>query len=132
MNQKHMLKSAIAMAVLISLVGCASTSNPSASGGPGTVFNQPLAKTQRAAVDALVVIGCDIKKQEPTFVEGHRPLKMGLVVGSGNETVKVSLTEAAPQKTGVNVKTEKAMLGLAGQKDWSQKVIDEMTKSLGQ
>lgn len=57
---------------------------------------------------------------------------MGLAVGSGNETVKVSMTGMGPQKTSVNVKTEKAMLGLAGQKNWDQQVIAEMTKSLGQ
>jgi len=126
-----MLKSALALATLIGLSACGSSSSPTASGGPGTVFNQPIAKTQRAAVNALVVIGCDIKKQEPTYVEGHRPLKMGLIVGSGNETVKVSLATVSPQKTSVNVKTEKSFVGGAGQKDWSKQILDEMTKALG-
>jgi len=132
MNKNSILNPALAMAAIIGLVGCASTSKPTTSGEPGVAFNQPVAKTQRAAVDALTVIGCDIKKQEPTYVEGHRPLKMGLVVGSGNETVKVTLTAISPQKTSVNVKTEKSFVGGAGQKDWSQQVLAEMTKSLGQ
>ena len=78
-----------------------------------------------------MVIGCDIKKQEPTYVEGHRPLKMGLIVGSGHETDKVSLATVSPQKTSVNVKTEKSFVGGAGQKDWSKQILDEMTKALG-
>jgi hypothetical protein len=131
MKKNRILKSALAMAALIGLASCASSSKPAAD-GPGTVFNQPLAKTQRAAVDALTVIGCDIKKQEPTYVEGHRPLKMGVIVGSGNETVKVSLTEMAPQKTSVHVMTDKSFVGGAGQKNWDQQVLAEMTKSLGQ
>ena len=32
------------------------------------------------------MLGFEVKKQEPDFVQGRRPNKMGLFVGSGGET----------------------------------------------
>ena len=37
----------------------------------------------KAAADALAVIGCEIKKDEPTHLEGVRTRKVGVFVGSG-------------------------------------------------
>jgi hypothetical protein len=118
---------------VIAMVGCASSgqSGKAPEKANGAVFAQPLAKTQQAAVNALSVVGCDIKKQEPTYVEGHRPNKMGLFVGSGGETVKIWLESVDAQKTSVKVQTEKSLVGLAGQKTWDAQVIEEMKKSLG-
>lgn len=134
MNKKNMLKLGILVIAVIGITGCASTSNQTAAkqpeGKPGVVFEQPIAKAQQAAVDALAVVGCDIKKQEPTYVEGRRPNKMGLFVGSGGETVKVWLEALEPQKTSVKVKTEKSFVGVAGQKNWDKQVLDEMAKGL--
>jgi hypothetical protein len=74
----------IALAAVF-VVGCsASVSKPK---GDGTVFAAPLQKTQEAATNALTVHGFDLKKQEPGYVEGTRPRKVGLFVGSGGETV---------------------------------------------
>ena len=95
------------------------------------MFQQPIEKTQKASVDALTVIGFDIKKQEPTYVEGTRPRKIGLIVGSGGETVGVWLTAVSPDRTEVKVKTAKTFVGGAGQKNWDSAVLDEMAKTLG-
>ena len=95
------------------------------------MFQQPIEKVQKAAVDALTVTGFDIKKQEPTYVEGYRPRKVGVLVGSGGETVRVWLVAQAPDKTEVKVKTAKTFVGGAGQKNWDAKVMDEITKTLG-
>lgn len=122
------------MIAIIGMTGCASTSTPTATNPPDakpeTVFEQPLAKTQQAAVDALTVVGCGIKKQEPSYVEGSRPHKMGLFVGSGGETIKITLVSLEPQKTSVTVKTEKSFVGFAGQKNWDKQVLEAMTKEL--
>ena len=70
------------------MAGCAST--PKATDAKAVaVYQQPIDKVQKAAVDALAVTGFDIKKREPTYVEGSRPRKVGLFVGSGGETVGV-------------------------------------------
>ena len=55
----------------------------------------------KAAMDALAVIGCEIKQDEPTHLEGYRKHKVGLFVGSGGETVSVSITAQAEGKTNV-------------------------------
>lgn len=109
--------------------GCAST--PVASDAKSTtVFQHPIAQVQKAAVDALVVTGFDITKQEPTYVEGFRPRKVGLFVGSGGETVGVWLTAQGPTKTEVKVDTAKSLVGIAGQKSWDTEILSEMTKSV--
>ncbi len=84
----------------------------------------------KAASDALAVIGCEIKKDEPTHVEGVRTRKVGVFVGSGGETVSVSITAQAEGKTNVDIKTKKTFVGGAGQKNWDQPVLDEIRKSL--
>ena len=118
-----------AAAFLVALAGCSST--PEAKDAKTTAtFPHPIAKVQQAAVDALTVTGFDIKKQEPTYVEGTRPRKMGLFVGSGGETVGVWLTALSPEQTEVKVDTAKTFVGGAGQKSWDKQVLEEMTKSL--
>jgi hypothetical protein len=79
-------------ALLTLLAGCASTPK-AAKAKEAVMFEHPIDKVRAAAVDALAVTGFDIKKEEPNYVEGFRPRKVGLVVGSGGETVGVWLTE---------------------------------------
>jgi hypothetical protein len=115
--------------ILVLITGCAST--PVASDKSSkVVFQQSVEHVQKAAVDALVVTGFDINKQEPTYVEGFRPRKVGLFVGSGGETVGVWLTAQGPNKTEVKVDTAKSFAGMAGQKNWDAEILNEMTKSL--
>jgi len=115
--------------ILALIVGCAST--PVASDAtPGMVFEQPIVQVQKAAVDALVVTGFDVSKQELTYVEGFRPRKIGLFVGSGGETVGIWLTEQGPNQTAVKVDTTRSFVGIVGQKIWNTDIMNEMTKSL--
>ena len=78
------------------------------------VVNKSLNASHQAALHALATIGADVKVNQPTYVEGRRPNKIGLVVGSGGETIKIWLT-AQGDKTAVKVKTEKSFVGIAGQ-----------------
>jgi hypothetical protein len=84
----------------------------------------------KAAADALAVIGCEIKQDEPTHLEGYRKHKVGVFVGSGGETVSVSITAQAEGKTNVDIRTKRTFVGGAGQKNWDQPVLDEIRKSL--
>lgn len=126
------LVQSIILCVASALVaGCAST--PVASDATSqTVFAQPIERVQKAAVDALVVTGFDVTKQEPAYVEGFRPRKAGLFVGSGGETVGVWLTEQGPDKTEVKVDTAKSLGGIVGQRTWDTEILYEMTKSFAQ
>ena len=101
-----------------------------ADDGVQATLDHPIQAAQKAAVNALTVIGCTIKKEDPTYVEGKREHKVGVFVGSGGETVSVTLTPAGDGKVSVNVRTKKSFVGMAGQKNWDQPVLDEMLKSL--
>jgi hypothetical protein len=96
-----------------------------------TVFQQPLDKVREATLRALSFVGCEIKKQQTYYIEGHRPEKMGLFVGSGGETVQVFLYPQADNETHVWVDTDMSFLGIAGQRDWNDKVIAELYRILG-
>lgn len=104
--------------------GCASTQ--------GMVFNYSLEKTQKAAVDALIVKGFDIDFTEttPTYVTGFRPRKMGMFIGSGGETMVVNLKSIDANNTEVIVGTQKTLVGIAAQKNWDQEVAFEIEKIL--
>jgi hypothetical protein len=127
----HKVMHLLALGGLMALMaGCASTPN-AADAKVGAVFQQPIEKARQASVDALTMTGFEIKKQEPAYVEGFRPRKMGLFVGSGGETVGVWLATLAPDQTEVKVKTARSFVGGAGQKNWDNEVMAEITKSLG-
>ena len=112
------------------MAGCASV--PHASDAKvKAVLQQPIEKVQQASVSALTVTGFDLQKQESTYVEGFRPRKMGLFVGSGGETVGVWLAALSPAQTEVKVKTSKSIAGMAGQKNWDNEVMAEITRMLG-
>jgi hypothetical protein len=93
-------------------------------------FPFPLDRVQRAAVDAVVMNGFDVQKEQPTCVEGHRPHKIGLFLGSGGETVTISLRPHEPSGTDVTVETTMSLLGIVGQRSWSADVFDQMRESL--
>jgi hypothetical protein len=113
-----------------SLTSCSSTSTSSAppSAAPAEnafVLDKPQTAAHQAALHALATIGAVVQKDTLAYVQGRRPNKMGLVVGSGGETVKIWLT-AQGSKTSVSVKTEKSFAGIAGQKNWDAQVIAAM------
>jgi len=99
--------------------------------GMTVTFDKPLAAVQKAAVDALTVVGVDVKKQEPNYVEGKRGHKVGVFVGSGGEVLSVALTAVGPDNTEAKVRTTKTFVGRMGQKFWDQDVVNEMAKALG-
>jgi hypothetical protein len=88
-------------------------------------------KVLQAAREAFLVYGCDIdaKKDKPDYVECKRANKMGVFVGSGGEKLSVRVS-AKGTSTRVEVKTSKTFVGIAGQKNWSTPVFDEMLKIL--
>jgi len=99
--------------------------------GASTVFGKPSAVVQKAALDSLIVAGFEIQKTEPLYVEGSRPHRVGLAVGSGGETVGVWLEPLGDSRTGVRVDTARSLLGIAGQRNWNDDILNEMSKSLG-
>jgi hypothetical protein len=131
MKKNHLQSSMVLLASLavVLCAGCASTPEANDAKVSG-VFDQPVEQVQKAAVDALVVTGFKVNKEQSGYVEGFRPRKVGLFVGSGGETVGVWLMALGPDRTEVRVKTAKSFAGRAGQKNWDDEVLAELSKSL--
>lgn len=129
MIKVNVLRWLIVMMVVVGITGCAAIPNQTR---PRTVFKQPIDKTQQAAIKALVAIGCDLKIQEPAFVKGFRPQEFRFARPSGGETIRIWLEAIDPQTTAVVVTTGKFYVGMAGQKNWDEVVLQEMRKSLGE
>jgi hypothetical protein len=123
------MKHTLLILVVLALVGCASAPKLN-NAKTSAIFSNPIDEVQKAAVDAIVVSGFNIKRQEPTYVEGARPRKIGLFVGSGGETIGVWLTSQTSDKTEVKVSTSKSLVGIVGQVDWSDQILAEIKKTL--
>lgn len=123
-----LLASMLAMSAFAAKKGKDETSPPDTA--PNAEFSKPMAKVKEASLNALVVLGCEIKKDLPNYVEGKRVRKVGAFVGSGGETLRVWLSEAGG-KTSIKVSTDKTFVGGAGQKNWDKELVEEITKGVG-
>ena len=93
----------------------------------GIVFQRSVDDVQKAAANALVMKGFEIKKDEPLYVEGARPRTLGVLAA---ETVGVWLESLGPARTRVRIETAKSAVSI-GQKNWDAAVLEEMEKTLG-
>lgn len=100
---------------------------PAKQGAQNIVFRRTADDVEKAAANALVMTGFEIKKEEPLYVEGSRPRALGLLVG---ETVGVRLESLGPSRTRVRIETVMSAVSI-GQKNWDAAVLEEMEKSLG-
>ncbi|MDQ8202916.1 hypothetical protein QEH54_07820 [Pelagicoccus sp. SDUM812003] len=87
-------------------------------------------QVREAALEALASIGCKIKKNNKTAIEGKRPNKVGLAVGSGGEKLFVDIVDMGDGTCEVTVKTKKTMVGLVGQKLWNEEVAQTIVHAL--
>lgn len=81
-----------------------------------------------AALQALAGIGCEVKKDTADLIEGKRPNKVGLAVGSGGEKLFVTIKDAGNGRTEFKVTTKKTLLGIAGQKRWNDEVAAKIVE----
>jgi hypothetical protein len=105
-------------------------SQPDVKDHPPVVFDKNLDEVRQAGLRALTFVGCEIKAQQPLFLYGSRPHKVGLFVGSGGETVKIFLYPQSDNETHVWVDTDLSFFGMAGQQGWNKQVIEQMTQLL--
>jgi hypothetical protein len=96
---------------------------------PSVVFPKPVADVQQAAVNALVILGIDVTRNELLHVGGYRRWRMGWGRSTGGETLGIQLEPLAPSRTRVRIDT---VYGGGGQTDWTGPVLREMTRILGE
>lgn len=102
---------------------------------PKTVVRElpyPVDQVRVAALEAMAKIGCKIKKDSKGYIEGKRPNKVGLAVGSGGEVLKVALAELTDASTEITVTTKKTLMGIVGQRLWSADMMASIEEILGQ
>lgn len=97
-----------------------------------TIFEQPHTKVRDAALRALTAVGAELRRNEPYYVSGWRPNKVGLFVGSGGETVEIFIIPDGDTTTKVWVDTDLSFVGIAGQQEWNEQVKQDMRMSLAQ
>ena len=83
-----------------------------------------------AALQALAGIGCEVKKDTADLIEGKRPNKVGLAVGSGGEKLFVAIKDLGNGQTELKVTTKKTLLGIAGQKRWNDEVAAKIAEKV--
>lgn len=91
-------------------------------------FAAPLAKVNEALKSALAALEFEVKKETANLIEANKRRHMGVFVGSGGEKVILQLAEAeenGKKGTRVSGETKKGFVGRAGQKSWTNAVLDQ-------
>lgn len=91
-------------------------------------FAYPVDKVKAAVVDGLKSIEFEVKEEKGNQMEAHHKRHMGMFVGSGGETLVVEFAEAKEGETAgtkVMAETKKGFVGRAGQKSWTNAVLDQ-------
>lgn len=91
-------------------------------------FAAPLPKVNEALKGALEALEFEVKKESGNQIEAHRRRHVGVFVGSGGEKVVLQLAEAeenGKKGTRVSGETKKGFVGRAGQKSWTNAVLDQ-------
>jgi hypothetical protein len=83
-------------------------------------------KVHAAALEALAAVGCKVKSDSPTYIEGKRSNKVGIAVGSGGEKLFVWIKDVGEGKTELKVTTKKTLVGIVGQKLWNEQVANQV------
>lgn len=95
--------------------GCTATSTRS--------YTEPLAYTRFAAQEACATAGFQLTRLEGAEIEGERPIRLGLLVGQGNEHVRVRLAVVGSQ-TSVEITTHKRFLFFFAARHQDERVAD--------
>ena len=129
MKQIYAFKTVLIFLMALIVSSCASTPEQS-NVDRHEVFYETMENTQAAAIEALTALGFEVKKNEATYVEGYRPIKVNLSARSGGETIGVWLNPVGKDKVNVKVSTAKSRINVVKQKTWDNELIAEMKGAL--
>ena len=131
-----------AFLALLLIGGCASSSgSKSVTTQSGAVIEAPkAAKVQEftgvvedihpAAYEAATTFGFKITYNEWNAIAGDRTRSIGLAVGSGGESINIIIQPTSPTTTAVTVWTNFTFVGRAGQRDWSDQILEYISQKL--
>lgn len=110
--------------------GCASTEIKSGKekGLQKRFYEAPLPKVKEALLGALAALEFNVKKDAGNEISAQKARHMGVFVGSGGETLNLKLAEGeedGKKGTVIEGETKKGFVGRAGQKSWTNAVLDQ-------
>jgi hypothetical protein len=88
-------------------------------------YDEPLAYARFAAQEACSAAGFQLTRVEANEIQGERPLRLGLLLGQGNEHVRVRLAERGPS-TEVAITTRKRFLWFFGARHHHERIAREL------
>jgi hypothetical protein len=91
-------------------------------------YAAPPPKVKEALLSALASLEFNVKKDNGDEISAQKSRHVGVFVGSGGETLVLRLApaeEAGKQGTRVDGETKKGVVGRAGQKSWTNAVLDQ-------
>jgi hypothetical protein len=91
-------------------------------------YEAPLPKVKEAMIGALASLEFEVKKDTGNEISAQKSRHVGVFVGSGGETVILKLGEAeegGKKGTSVEGETKKGFVGRAGQKSWTNAILDQ-------
>jgi hypothetical protein len=97
-------------------------------------FPAPFATVKEAAISALTALEFEVKNDKGQEIEAHKKRHVGVFVGSGGEKVVLRFEEAeegGQKGTRVTGETKKGFVGRAGEKSWTNAVLDQTGCMLG-
>ena len=100
--------------------------------GLSRVFDASADDAKQATLTAMQKNGFLLKDTSGYVLEGKRSNKIGLMVGSGGEKMMANIVPMDDGKTEVTVRTKKTFVGIAGQKNWDDEVMDMIEKALSE
>jgi hypothetical protein len=88
-------------------------------------YGEPLAYTHFAAQEACATAGFQLTRVEANEIQGERPIRLGLLLGQGNEHVRVEF-EGRGSGTDVEITTRKRFLWFFAARHHHQRIAREL------
>jgi hypothetical protein len=90
-------------------------------------YEEPLPYAHFAAQEACALAGFELTRVEPNEIQGERPARAGLLLGQGNEHVRVRLA-AAGSGSAVEITTRKRFLFFLGGRHHHERIARELDR----
>ena len=85
-------------------------------------------KAKDISKKVVIAIDSTIEEESLTFIKAQRNRHIGVFVGSGGEELFILLQEITDTSTFITAATKTGLVGGAGQKAWSCRIVDEIAK----
>jgi hypothetical protein len=128
-----MTRARVALLLMVGMAAAACVAAPEKPRVRNAIYPRPAAQVQKAVAEALLMMGFEMKKSGPTYIEALKPRKVVGPVDTGGDTVGVWIDRLGPSRTGIRVSTTRSVLGVGvpAQKHYEEDILYELEELLG-